>query len=120
MIWWYAYGLANPDFIHLSPLGYRVKGELMAQALINTLQELKLPSLGGAELWLTAAANDHPQSVLRWLKTTEPFPRRAEPVIAKASAHISKNKKLLARVDQKPGAKSTLAKSPMNAKKTPH
>lgn len=36
---WYANGLARADFVHLAAKGYRVKGELFANALLNTIKQ---------------------------------------------------------------------------------
>ena len=72
---WTAYGLASPDNIHLTGLGYAVKGELFAQALLNTLGRLKTePSLKTLEIATTATIQPH--SVVGWLKELSPVPRR--------------------------------------------
>ena len=72
---WTAYGLASPDNIHLTGLGYAVKGELFAQALLNTLGRLKSePSIKRLELATTATIQPH--SVVGWLKEQSPVPRR--------------------------------------------
>lgn len=36
---WYVNGLARADFVHLTAKGYRVKGELFANALLNTIKQ---------------------------------------------------------------------------------
>ena len=72
---WTAYGLASPDNIHLTGLGYAVKGELFAQALLNTLGRLKSePTIKRLELATTATIQPH--SVVGWLKEQSPVPRR--------------------------------------------
>jgi lysophospholipase L1-like esterase len=72
---WTAYGLASPDHSHLTGLGYAVKGELFAQALLNTLGRLKTePSLKTLEIATTATIQPH--SVVGWLKELSPVPRR--------------------------------------------
>jgi lysophospholipase L1-like esterase len=72
---WTAYGLASPDNIHLTGLGYAVKGELFAQALLNTVGRLKTePSIQTLEIATTATIQPH--SVVGWLKELSPVPRR--------------------------------------------
>ena len=101
MTWWHAYGLASQDQIHLSSLGYRIKGELMAQALLNSLQALKIQNMSNSSMWINETANDHPQSVVRWLKTTQPYTLRAEPVIAKSNISNRNRKKSILPTPQK-------------------
>lgn len=75
MATWVAYGLASPDHIHLTGLGYAVKGELFAQSLLNTLERFKnQPSIKTLEVTTTAAVQPH--SVVGWLKEVSPTPRR--------------------------------------------
>jgi lysophospholipase L1-like esterase len=38
---WYTNGLARADFVHLAAKGYRVKGELFANALLNTIKQYR-------------------------------------------------------------------------------
>jgi lysophospholipase L1-like esterase len=72
---WTAYGLASPDNIHLTGLGYAVKGELFAQSILNTLGRLqKDPSIKTLEVTTTAAIQPH--SVVGWLKEVSPTPRK--------------------------------------------
>ena len=72
---WTAYGLASPDNIHLTGLGYAVKGELLAQSLLNTLGRFKAePSIKTLEVTSTAAMQAH--SVVGWLKELSPVPRK--------------------------------------------
>ena len=75
MTTWTAYGLASPDNIHLTGLGYAVKGELFAQALLNSLGRLKSdPSIKTLEITTTATIQPH--SVVGWLKEVSPVPRK--------------------------------------------
>jgi lysophospholipase L1-like esterase len=70
---WTEYGLASPDNIHLTGLGYAVKGELFAQALLNSLERLKNdPSIKTLEVTTTAAMQPH--SVVGWLREVAPVP----------------------------------------------
>ena len=72
---WTAYGLASPDNIHLTGLGYAVKGELFAQALLNTLGRFKNePTIKTLEVPTTVMIQPH--SVVGWLKEVSPMPRR--------------------------------------------
>lgn len=72
---WTAYGLASPDNIHLTGLGYAVKGELFAQSLLNTLERFKnQPTIKTLEVATTAAVQPH--SVVGWLKEVSPTPRK--------------------------------------------
>jgi len=81
----FAYGLANLDHIHLSALGYAVKGQLFAQALINTIAP-------GDRAPLKAEAPDqhdgrqHPYSVSAWLKSQTLLTRRPDLIPLKAKA----------------------------------
>jgi lysophospholipase L1-like esterase len=38
---WYTNGLARADFVHLAAKGYRIKGELFANALLNTIKQYR-------------------------------------------------------------------------------
>ena len=72
---WTAYGLASPDNIHLTGLGYAVKGDLLAQSILNTLGRLKAePSIKSLEVATTV--NMQPHSVVGWLKEVSPVPRK--------------------------------------------
>ena len=60
MVTWVAYGLTGPDHIHLTGLGYAVKGELFAQAILNTLERVKSdPTLKSLEIKTTVATQPH-------------------------------------------------------------
>jgi len=75
MATWVAYGLASPDHVHLTGLGYAVKGELFAQSLLNTLERFKnQPNIKTLEVATTAAIQPH--SVVGWLKELSPTPSR--------------------------------------------
>jgi len=72
---WTEYGLASPDNIHLTGLGYAVKGELFAQSLLNTLSRFKNePSIKTLEISTTVSLQPH--SVVGWLKEVSPLPRK--------------------------------------------
>jgi hypothetical protein len=59
----------------LTGLGYAVKGELFAQALLNSLGRLKSdPSIKALEITTTATIQPH--SVVGWLKEVSPVPRK--------------------------------------------
>jgi lysophospholipase L1-like esterase len=73
---WTAYGLASPDNIHLTGLGYAVKGELFAQAILNTLDRLRSqPSIKSLEFTTTAVMQPH--SVVGWLRELSAVPNKA-------------------------------------------
>jgi lysophospholipase L1-like esterase len=46
---WRASGLANRDQVHLAPKGYRLKGELLARAVLNTINSHGAPQLAAHE-----------------------------------------------------------------------
>jgi hypothetical protein len=72
---WTAYGLASVDNIHLTGLGYAVKGDLFAQSLLNTLERFKRnPSIKSLEIKTTV--NIQPHSVVGWLKELSPVPSK--------------------------------------------
>jgi lysophospholipase L1-like esterase len=72
---WTAYGLASPDNVHLTGLGYAVKGELFAQSLLSTLERFKNePSMKTLEVTTTPSIQSH--SVVGWLKELSPAPRK--------------------------------------------
>jgi lysophospholipase L1-like esterase len=73
---WTAYGLASVDNIHLTGLGYAVKGDLFAQSLLNTLERFKRnPSIKSLEIKTTV--NIQPHSVVGWLKELSPVPNKS-------------------------------------------
>lgn len=74
---WYAYGLALPDHVHLSGTGYAIKGELLAQAMLNAVAWQKR-NPGDAALWTEAQSPEAPRSVSAWLKAVQPFQRRPD------------------------------------------
>jgi hypothetical protein len=75
MATWVAYGLTGPDHIHLTGLGHAVKGELFAQAILNTLERVKSdPTLKSIEIKTTVATQPH--SVVGWLKEVSAVPRK--------------------------------------------
>ena len=106
---WYAYGLAQPDHVHLSATGYAIKGELLAQAMLNALNGQK-NNPDKTSLWSDAQQAELPGSVSAWLKALKPFQSR--PDLIRARAHGKGKGTAVA-------AKSALkAKSkPSNAKK---
>ena len=72
---WTAYGLSSTDHIHLTGIGYAVKGELLAQSLLNTLERFKRePAIKSLEIKTTA--NIQPHSVVGWLKELSPVPNK--------------------------------------------
>ncbi len=73
---WTAYGLASTDNIHLTGLGYAVKGDLFAQSLLNTLERYKRePAIKSLEIKTTV--NIQPHSVVGWLKELSPTPNKS-------------------------------------------
>jgi|GEM_PF-1130640 len=87
----YAYGMANPDHIHLSRTGYALKGHLFAQALINTVSA----SLRGSAMTSQEqpySGKEHPLSVAAWLKSQTELTRRPD-LIALQASPPSKSKK---------------------------
>lgn len=73
---WTAYGLASTDNIHLTSLGYAVKGDLFAQSLLNTLERFKRePAIKSLEI--TTTVNIQPHSVVGWLKELSPTPNKS-------------------------------------------
>ncbi len=87
----YAYGMANPDHIHLSPRGYALKGHLFAQALINTLSpDFKGPIRTSPDQ--PYSGKEHPLSVAAWLKNHTELTRRPD-LIALQASPPSKSKK---------------------------
>ena len=75
MTTWTAYGLASVDNIHLTGLGYAVKGDLFAQSLLNTLERFKRnPSIKSLEI--TTTVSTQPHSVVGWLKELSPVPSK--------------------------------------------
>jgi hypothetical protein len=72
---WTAYGLSSTDNIHLTGIGYAVKGELLAQSLLNTLERFKRES-AIKSLEIKTTANIQPHSVVGWLKELSPVPNK--------------------------------------------
>ncbi|MFM7007868.1 MAG: GDSL-type esterase/lipase family protein [Betaproteobacteria bacterium] len=73
---WTAYGLASTDNIHLTGLGYAVKGDLFAQSLLNTLERIKRePAIKSLEIKTTV--NIQPHSLVGWLKELSPKPNKS-------------------------------------------
>ena len=74
---WYVYGLARTDHLHLTSNGYAVKGDLMAQALLNTFDILKrAPSRDS--ILVSTRREENPRSVSAWLKALKPFETRPD------------------------------------------
>lgn len=75
---WYAHGLAQPDHVHLTVAGYSIKGELLGQAFLNSLAWRARQS-EASRLWLPPQSNaPAAQSVVAWLRSAQPFQRRAD------------------------------------------
>jgi len=81
MLVWYAYELAGPDHIHLSSRGYAIKGDLMGQALLNTIKAADSTAKSGISVAPTR--EERPGSVSAWLKAAKPT--RPRPPIVGAS-----------------------------------
>lgn len=82
---WYAYGLAQPDHVHLSATGYAIKGDLLAQAMLNALNWQK-NNPDKSSLWTDAQQGELPRSVSAWLKALKPFQSRPDLIRVSASA----------------------------------
>jgi len=82
MLVWYAYEMAGPDHIHLSTHGYAIKGDLTAQALLNTIKAVEANSRLDA-LQVRPMRDESPSSVSAWLKAAKPT--RPRPPIVGAS-----------------------------------
>lgn len=68
---WYVYKLGGTDHVHLNTSGYAVKGDLMAQAFLNTIRALETnPSLTRIAVSPTRA--ESVASVSAWLKAAKP------------------------------------------------
>lgn len=106
---WYAYGLAQPDHIHLSSSGYAIKGALLAEAILNSV-EFRRQHPNNARLWLAHLAPESPHTVAGWLKSTQPFDSRPDliklPKAAKAGAKPKSGDKASSKPAQKPKSKS--------------
>jgi lysophospholipase L1-like esterase len=93
---WYAYGLAQPDHVHLSGIGYAVKGELLAQSMLNAISWQK-NNPNKTSLWMDAQRTEVPGSVSAWLKALKPFQQRPDlirasvPVKAKTAVSVAKS-----------------------------
>lgn len=110
---WYAYGLAQPDHVHLSGLGYAIKGDLLAQAMLNAVAWRKNHP-DKTSLWVEAQQAEVGRSVSAWLKALKPFQSRPDlirgntPVKAKA---VSRAGTKVTQVKPKSTAKSKPGKS---------
>jgi lysophospholipase L1-like esterase len=114
---WYAYGLAQPDHVHLSATGYAIKGDLLAQAMLNALNWQK-NNPEKTSLWTEAQQAEAPRSVAAWLKALKPFQSRPDLIRAKASGK-GKGGASAAKSAQRKGAKATQAKTKASAKSAP-
>lgn len=124
---WYAYGLALPDHVHLSGTGYAIKGDLLAQAMLNAVAwRMKYPEK--TSLWMDAQKAEVPRSVSAWLKALQPFQRRPDLIRvsapAKAKASLAGGKSAArsgAKVPQaksRTATKSTAKSKPVKSKKS--
>lgn len=109
---WYAYGLALPDHVHLSGTGYAIKGDLLAQAMLNAVAwRMKYPEK--TSLWMDAQKAEVPRSVSAWLKALQPFQRRPDLIRvsapAKAKATTAGGKSAARSGAKEPQAKSRTA-----------
>ena len=111
---WYAYGLAQPDHVHLSATGYAIKGELLAQAMLHALNWQK-NNPEKTSLWSEAQQAEVPRSVSAWLKALKPFQSRPDLIRASASGK-GKGAAVAAKSAQRKGAKTTQAKTKASAK----
>lgn len=111
---WYAYGLAQPDHVHLSGTGYAIKGELLAQAMLNALNWQK-NNPEKTSLWSEAQPTEAPRSVSAWLKALKPFQSRPDLIRVSASGK-GKGAAVAAKSAQRKGAKATQAKTKATAK----
>ncbi|PUE12331.1 hypothetical protein B9Z33_01960 [Limnohabitans sp. T6-20] len=127
---WYAYGLAQPDHVHLSGTGYAIKGDLLAQAMLNAMSWRK-NNPDKTSLWTDAQQAEVPRSVSAWLKALQPFQLRPDlirvsaPVKAKGKASAANAKTVSrhgAKANQakpKAAVKSTTKSKSSKSKKTP-
>lgn len=67
---WYAYRLAGTDHVHLNSSGYAIKGELLGQALLNTLKALET-NPGLDRILVPATKTENAASVSAWLKASK-------------------------------------------------
>ncbi len=74
---WYAFGLAQPDHVHLSSGGYAIKGELLAEAILNAIDWRK-QNPKSTKLWLDNMPDESNKTVAAWLKSTHPFESRPD------------------------------------------
>ncbi|MGE3651224.1 MAG: hypothetical protein AB7G10_23040, partial [Reyranellaceae bacterium] len=87
MLVWYAYELAGADHIHLSSHGYAIKGDLMAQALLNTIKAIEAnPRLDGISV--RAMHDENAASVSAWLKAARPVKPRPPLVGASSRTRV--------------------------------
>ena len=104
---WYAYGLAQPDHVHLSGLGYAIKGDLLAQAMLNAVAWRKNHP-DKTSLWVEAQQAEGARSVSAWLKALKPFQSRPD--------LIRGNPPVKAKAVSRAGAKVTQGKPKSTAK----
>ncbi len=113
---WYAYGLAQPDHVHLSATGYAIKGELLAQAMLHALNWQK-NNPEKTSLWSEAQQTEVPRSVSAWLKALKPFQSRPDLIRVSASGKgKGKGAAVAAKSAHRKGAKAMQAKSKASAK----
>jgi len=105
---WYAYGLAQPDHVHLSATGYAIKGELLAQAMLNALNWQKNNPYKNS-LWSDAQQAELPGSVSAWLKALKPFQSRPDLIRSRAPGK-GKGAEVAAKSVHRKGAKATQRK----------
>jgi lysophospholipase L1-like esterase len=82
MLVWYAYELAGADHVHLSSHGYAIKGDLMGQALLNTIKALDANSRLD-RIAVQPMREENGASVSAWLKSAKPS--RPRPPLVGAS-----------------------------------
>jgi lysophospholipase L1-like esterase len=111
---WYAYGLAQPDHVHLSATGYAIKGDLLAQAMLNALNWQK-NNPDKSSLWSDAQQAEVPRSVSAWLKALKPFQSRPD-LIRVSAPGKGKGAAVAAKSANRKGEKATQAKSKASAK----
>jgi len=58
-------------------MGYAIKGDLLAQAMLNAM-DFRHQNPKSPRLWLETHQKESPRSVSAWLKSTHPFERRPD------------------------------------------
>ncbi len=111
---WYAYGLAQPDHVHLSATGYSIKRDLLAQAILNALNWQK-NNPDKSSLWSDAQQAEVPRSVSAWLKALKPFQSRPD-LIRVSAPGKGKGAAVAAKSANRKGEKAMQAKSKASAK----